>query len=38
MAELTTIRAGLLAYDQALRWQRQLHAQRVAGEIDDTAL
>jgi lipoyl(octanoyl) transferase len=25
-------------YEQALQWQRQLHAQRVVGEIDDTAL
>jgi lipoyl(octanoyl) transferase len=25
-------------YEQALKWQRQLHAQRVVGEIDDTAL
>ncbi len=38
MAELRTIRAGLLDYQQAWQWQRQLHAQRVAGEIDDTAL
>jgi lipoyl(octanoyl) transferase len=28
----------LLDYEQALQWQRQLHAQRVVGEIDDTAL
>jgi lipoyl(octanoyl) transferase len=32
------VRAGLLGYEQAWQWQRQLHAQRVAGEIDDTAL
>jgi len=38
VAELRTIRAGLLDYEQAWQWQRQLHAQRVAGEIDDTAL
>ena len=38
MSELKTIRAGLLDYEQAWQWQRQLHAQRVAGEIDDTAL
>jgi lipoyl(octanoyl) transferase len=25
-------------YEQAWKWQRQLHAQRVVGEIDDTAL
>jgi lipoyl(octanoyl) transferase len=25
-------------YEQAWQWQRQLHAQRVVGEIDDTAL
>jgi lipoyl(octanoyl) transferase len=35
---LTTIRAGLLDYEQAWQWQRQLHAQRVAGEIENTAL
>ena len=38
MSELRTIRAGLLDYEQAWQWQRQLHAQRVVGEIDDTAL
>jgi lipoyl(octanoyl) transferase len=38
MSELRTIRAGLLDYEEALRWQRQLHGQRVAGEIEDTAL
>jgi lipoyl(octanoyl) transferase len=27
-----------MEYEQALAWQRQLHAQRVVGEIDDTAL
>jgi lipoyl(octanoyl) transferase len=27
-----------MEYEQALAWQRQLHAQRVAGEIGDTAL
>jgi lipoyl(octanoyl) transferase len=35
---LRSVRAGLLDYQQAWQWQRQLHAQRVAGEIDDTAL
>ena len=38
MAMLRTIRAGLLDYEQAWQWQRQLHAQRIAGEIDNTAL
>jgi lipoyl(octanoyl) transferase len=38
VSELRTIRAGLLDYEQAWQWQRQLHAQRVVGEIDDTAL
>ena len=38
MNELRTIRAGLLDYQQAWQWQRQLHGQRVAGEIADTAL
>jgi lipoyl(octanoyl) transferase len=36
--ELRTIRAGLLDYQQAWQWQRQLHAQRVADEIGDTTL
>jgi lipoyl(octanoyl) transferase len=36
--ELRTIRAGLIDYDQAWQWQRQLHGQRVAGEIEDTVL
>jgi lipoyl(octanoyl) transferase len=36
--ELRTIRAGLVEYQQAWQWQRQLHEQRVAGEIPDTAL
>jgi lipoyl(octanoyl) transferase len=35
---VTTIRAGLLDYQQAWQWQRRLHAQRVAEEIGDTAL
>lgn len=35
---MTTIRAGLLDYQQAWQWQRRLHAQRVADEIGDTAL
>jgi lipoyl(octanoyl) transferase len=38
VSELRTIRAGLMDYEQAWKWQRQLHAQRVVGEIDDTAL
>jgi len=38
VSELKTIRAGLMEYEQAWTWQRQLHAQRVVGEIDDTAL
>jgi lipoyl(octanoyl) transferase len=38
VAELRTIRAGLIEYQDAWRWQRQLHAQRIAGEIEDTAL
>ena len=36
--ELRTVRAGLLDYEQAWQWQRQLHGQRVAGEIEDTVL
>jgi lipoyl(octanoyl) transferase len=38
VSELRTIRAGVLDYERAWEWQRQLHDQRVAGEIDDTAL
>ncbi|MDQ2838806.1 MAG: lipoyl(octanoyl) transferase LipB [Actinomycetota bacterium] len=38
MSELRTIRAGLVDYAEAWRWQRQLHGQRIAGEIEDTAL
>ncbi len=38
MQELRTIRAGLVDYTEAWQWQRQLHAQRVAGEIEDTVL
>jgi lipoyl(octanoyl) transferase len=38
VSELRTVRAGLLDYQQAWQWQRQLHAQRVVGEIEDTAL
>ncbi len=32
------IRAGVVAYDAALAWQRELHAARVAGSIEDTVL
>ena len=32
------IRAGVVDYDAAWAWQRELHAQRVAGEIGDTVL
>jgi lipoyl(octanoyl) transferase len=38
VSELRTIRAGLMDYQQAWQWQRQLHGQRVSGEITDTAL
>ncbi|HEX4726431.1 MAG TPA: lipoyl(octanoyl) transferase LipB [Jatrophihabitans sp.] len=38
MNAVTTIRAGLLDYQQAWQWQRRLHEQRVADEIGDTAL
>jgi lipoyl(octanoyl) transferase len=36
--ELRIVRTGLIDYEQAWQWQRQLHAQRVAGEIPDTVL
>jgi lipoyl(octanoyl) transferase len=32
------IRAGVVAYDAAWAWQRELHAARVAGSIEDTVL
>jgi lipoyl(octanoyl) transferase len=32
------IRAGVVAYDAAWAWQRELHAARVAGDIQDTVL
>ena len=32
------IRAGVVGYDEAWAWQRELHAARVAGEIEDTVL
>ncbi|CAN5445379.1 lipoyl(octanoyl) transferase LipB [soil metagenome] len=35
---MKTIRAGLIDYQQAWDWQRQLHAQRLSGEIEDTVL
>ncbi len=38
MSELRTIRAGLIDYSEAWRWQRQLHGQRVNGEVEDTVL
>jgi lipoyl(octanoyl) transferase len=38
VTELRTIRAGLVDYSEAWQWQRQLHGQRVSGEIGDTAL
>lgn len=38
MPELKTIRAGLVDYQSAWDWQKQLHAQRVSGEIADTVL
>jgi lipoyl(octanoyl) transferase len=38
VAELRTVRAGLVDYTEAWQWQRQLHAQRLAGEIEDTTL
>jgi lipoyl(octanoyl) transferase len=38
MADLTMIRAGMIDYAEAWDWQKQLHAQRIADEIQDTAL
>jgi lipoyl(octanoyl) transferase len=38
VTELQVIRAGTVPYEDAWAWQRELHAQRVAGEIPDTVL
>jgi len=38
VGELKTIRAGLVDYVEAWDWQKQLHGQRVSGEVDDTVL
>ena len=38
MDELRIIRAGTVPYDEAWAWQRELHAERVAGSIPDTVL
>jgi lipoyl(octanoyl) transferase len=32
------IRAGVVAYDAAWQWQRELHEARVAGSVEDTVL
>jgi lipoyl(octanoyl) transferase len=38
MAELWTVRAGTVAYDEARRAQKALEAARLAGEVPDLAL
>jgi lipoyl(octanoyl) transferase len=38
VTELHVVRAGLVDYEDAWARQRELHAQRVAGEIPDTVL
>jgi len=38
VAELKTVRVGLMDYAEAWAWQRQLHTQRLSGEIADTVL
>jgi lipoyl(octanoyl) transferase len=38
VSELQFVRAGLVEYEEAWARQRELHAQRVAGEIPDTVL
>ncbi|CCG02995.1 lipoyl(octanoyl) transferase LipB [Blastococcus saxobsidens] len=38
MSELRVVRAGTVPYEEAWDRQRELHAQRVAGEIPDTLL
>ena len=38
MAELRVVHAGTVPYEEAWARQRELHAQRVAGEVPDTLL
>jgi lipoyl(octanoyl) transferase len=38
VGELAQVRVGRIGYDAALARQRELHAQRAAGEISDTVL
>jgi lipoyl(octanoyl) transferase len=38
VSELRIIRAGTVPYEEAWAWQRELHAQRVAGKAPDTLL
>jgi lipoyl(octanoyl) transferase len=38
VSELQMVRAGVVPYEQAWAHQRELHAQRVAGEVPDTLL
>ncbi len=38
MSELTFLPAGLVGYETAWAWQRDLHARRVAGDIGDVCL
>ena len=38
MNTLSVVPAGVVAYDMAARWQKDLHARRVAGEIPDVLL
>jgi lipoate-protein ligase B len=35
---LTVVPAGVVAYDTAARWQKELHARRVLGQIPDVLL
>ena len=38
MAELRVVHAGTVAYEEAWAMQRELHTQRVAGQVPDTLL
>jgi lipoyl(octanoyl) transferase len=38
MSAIQTIRAGLVDFQSAWDWQRKLHAERIAGQIEDTVL
>lgn len=38
VTDLQVLRPGIVDYERAWQWQRELHTQRVAGEVPDTLL